>query len=174
MNRCETGLHLPVQAAVMITAHLPAGYVTGRVFARSGPILWAAVLGGLLPDLDLIRFYLIDDRAVHHHHYWVHIPAFWVALAVILLPLARSRGPCRSRAARAFFASILVHLLLDTVAGNIKWLWPLSDRFIHLVTVPAVHSHWVLNFILHPVFLAELAIWALALFLWGRRQQHEC
>ena len=25
-------------------------------------------------------------------------------------------------------------------------------------------AHWVLNFILHPVFAAELAIWAAALF----------
>ena len=157
----------------MITAHLPAGYVTGRAFARSGPILWAAVLGGLLPDLDLIWFYLIDDRAFHHHHYWVHIPAFWAALAAILLSLATARGSCWSRPALSFFASILVHLLLDTVAGDIKWLWPFSDRFIHLVTVPAVHSHWILNFILHPVFLAELAIWALALFHLGRRHRHE-
>lgn len=157
----------------MITAHLPAGYVTGRAFAHSGPVLWSAMLGGILPDLDLIWFYLVDDRAFHHHHYWVHIPAFWAALAAILLPVAASRGPCWSCPAFAFFAAILVHLLLDTLAGDIKWLWPHSDRFFHLVTVPAVHSHWILNFILHPVFVAELAIWAAALFLWGGRHRME-
>ncbi|MGK7754086.1 MULTISPECIES: metal-dependent hydrolase [unclassified Roseovarius] len=153
----------------MITAHLPAGYVTGRAFARSGPVLWAAMLGGVLPDLDLIWFYLIDGRAFHHHHYWVHIPAFWVASAFIVLPLATWRGTQWVRPALAFFAAILVHLLLDTVAGGIKWLWPVRDRFFHLVTVPAAHAHWILNFILHPVFLAELAIWAAALLILLRR-----
>ena len=153
----------------MITAHLPAAYLTARAFARSGPLLWAAMFGGLLPDLDLIWFYLIDGRAFHHHHYWVHIPTFWAAFALIVLPLTAWRGSRWFRPTLAFFAAILVHLLLDTVAGDIKWLWPASDRFFHLVTVPAARSHWILNFILHPVFLAELGIWATALFLLLRR-----
>lgn len=157
----------------MITAHLPAGYVTGRAFVRSGPLLWAALAGGVLPDLDLIWFYFVDDRSLHHHHYWVHIPAFWALLALILLPMARWRGLHWFRPSLAFFAAIMVHLILDTLAGDIKWLWPLSDRFFHLVTIPATQNHWVLNFILHPVFLVELAIWAAALFLWGHRQSKE-
>ena len=36
--------------------------------ACAGTLLWAAVMGGVLPDLDLIWFYLIDNRAFHHHH----------------------------------------------------------------------------------------------------------
>lgn len=131
-------------------------------------MLWAAVAGGLLPDLDLIWFYFVDNRAIHHHHYWVHIPAFWAAVAMVVLPLLYWLKRSWLRPALAFFAAILVHLCLDTIAGDIKWLWPLSDDFVHLITIPAQHSHWILNFILHPVFLLELAIWALALFLWCR------
>lgn len=157
----------------MITAHLPAGYITGRVFARAGPMIWAALAGSMLPDLDLIWFYFIDNRSLHHHHYWVHIPAFWVALALLILPLTARRTPHWLGPALAFFAALAVHLALDTISGDIKWLWPVSDRFFHLVTVPATQAHWILNFILHPVFLAELAIWAVALFLWARRQRHE-
>ncbi|MEO1285779.1 MAG: metal-dependent hydrolase, partial [Pseudomonadota bacterium] len=54
----------------------------------------------------------------------------------------------------------------DSVAGGVKWLWPFSNEFFQLVTVPAAQSHWILNFVLHPVFFLEIAIWATALFLW--------
>ena len=150
----------------MITAHLPSGYITGRALAPSGPMLWAAILGGILPDLDLIWFYLIDGLAFHHHHYWVHIPGFWAFVALVTLPALAILRRAWLPAALAFFAGLTVHLLLDSIAGDIKWLWPLSDQFLHLVDVPARQSHWILNFILHPVFLAELAIWATALWLW--------
>ena len=150
----------------MITAHFPSGYVTGRAFAHSGPVLWAAMLGGFLPDLDLIWFYFIDDRAFHHHHYWVHIPAFWAVLALVTFPILKAFKPTWCRAVVAFFAAILLHMCLDSVAGGVKWLWPFSDEFFQLVTVPAAQSHWILNFVLHPVFFLEIAIWATALFFW--------
>ena len=153
----------------MITAHLPAGYLTGRALAAGGPVLAAAVLGGVFPDLDLIWFYLVDNRAFHHHHYRVHVPAFWLAVAAVTLPALRVLQRAWLPPALAFLAAIAVHLVLDTLAGDIKWLWPFSDSFHHLVTVPARHGHWVLNFVLHPVFLAEIAIWATALWVWRRR-----
>ena len=157
----------------MITAHLPAGYITGRAFARSGPILWAALLGGIFPDLDLIWFYFIDNRALHHHHYWVHVPAFWATLAGVSLPIIACRVRRFLPAVLGFFAAIALHLVLDTLAGDIKWLWPWSDDMVSLISVPASHPHWILNFILHPVFVAELAIWAVALFLWRRTKLEE-
>lgn len=153
----------------MITAHLPSGYITGRAFARAGPALWAAVAAGILPDLDLIWFYFIDNRAFHHHHYWVHIPAFWAAIALVTFPFLHWVKPGWMRPVLAFFAAIFVHLCLDSIAGGVKWLWPVSNHLFHLITIPAQYSHWILNFILHPVFLLELAIWAAALFLWWRR-----
>ena len=116
------------------------------------------MLGGVLPDLDLIWFYFVDNRAFHHHHYWVHIPAFWAMVALVTFPILRVFKPTWRRAAVAFFAAILVHMCLDSVAGGVKWLWPFSDAFFQLVTVPAAQSHWILNFVLHPVFLLEIAI----------------
>ncbi|MEO3414330.1 metal-dependent hydrolase [Roseovarius sp. CAU 1744] len=148
----------------MITAHLPAGYLTGRTMARAGPVLWAAVAGGVAPDIDLVWFYLIDSRAFHHHHYWVHVPAFWIMSAAVLLPLLHAFRPGWLRPASAFLAAVLVHLCLDGIAGGIKWLWPFSDRLSYLLQVPARHAHWVLNFVLHPVFLLEILIWAAALW----------
>ena len=51
----------------MITAHLPSGYVLARVFRWTGLSFAAALVGATFPDIDLIWFYFIDDRAFHHH-----------------------------------------------------------------------------------------------------------
>ncbi|MEM8593156.1 MAG: metal-dependent hydrolase, partial [Pseudomonadota bacterium] len=72
----------------MILAHLPAGYILGRALKPAPYVMPAALIGSMLPDFDLIFFYLIDDRAIHHHRYWVHIPGFWVILALIVLPIS--------------------------------------------------------------------------------------
>lgn len=155
----------------MITAHLPSGYVLGRTLASGGPVLGAALIGAVLPDFDLIWFYLIDNRAVHHHAYWVHIPACWAVVAAGVLPLVWLFKRAWLPVAGAFFAGLLLHLCLDTIAGDIKWLWPWRDQFYHLVTVPPGRAHWVLNFLLHPVMVLELAIWAAALWLWVGRKR---
>ncbi|MEM6587144.1 MAG: metal-dependent hydrolase [Pseudomonadota bacterium] len=155
----------------MITAHLPAGYLTGRAFAIAGPTLWAAVLGGILPDFDLIWFYLIDDRAFHHHHYLVHVPAFWAAIALVVFPLIRVFQPRWTWPAIAFFAALFVHICLDAIAGGIKWFWPFSNELFYIVTVEAVQRHWLLNFIIHPIFLLEIAIWIAAFVVWHRTRR---
>ena len=51
------------------------------------------------------------------------------------------------------------------------WLWPFSDRLITLAVVPARYDHWVISFILHWSFLAEIAITLLAAgVLWPNRR----
>ena len=149
----------------MLTAHLPSGYVLARGWPRQGPVIMAAVLiGAVLPDLDMIWFSFVDHGSIHHHRYWVHIPAFWAVVAVIALPLLRMIG--KFHVGLAFFAAIFLHLVLDSIGGGILWLAPFNDRLISLVTVPAMQSHWILSFILHWTFLLELLIWGAALVLW--------
>lgn len=158
----------------MITAHLASGYITGRCLKATGPVMGAALLGSIFPDFDFIWSFLIDHGAFHHHHYWVHVPAFWAAVSLIGLPLLHVLRPAWMRVAGAFLAGILVHLSLDTVAGDIKWLWPYSNEFFKFINIPSRYPHWILNFVLHPVFLLEIAIWILAIglwFQWPRRQE---
>lgn len=150
----------------MITAHLPSGYVLGRALPSALWMIPAALIGAILPDIDLLWFYLVDDRSIHHHRYWVHVPAFWAALAVVILPLTpRTYRP----AAGGFFLALILHICLDSIAGDIMWHWPFDDRFTHLVTVPAIYDNWILNFFLHPVFALEIVIWAMAIVLWVKR-----
>jgi inner membrane protein len=154
----------------MLTAHLPSGYVLVRSLPRGIPALMpVALVGAVLPDLDMLWFHLVDDRAFHHHRYWVHIPFFWLVVAVVALPLAWWLGWLRT--ALVFFGAIFLHLLLDTIGGGIMWAAPFSDHLFELVTVPARYGHWVTSFILHWTFLAELAIWATAITLWLRRDR---
>lgn len=151
----------------MLTAHLPSGYVLARMVPPGVPyVMPAALIGAVLPDLDMIWFYLVDDRAFHHHRYWVHIPVFWLCVAAVSLPLAARAG--LGRTAAVFFAAIVLHLLLDSIGGGIMWGAPFSDRLVALVEVPPTRSHWVASFVLHWTFLLELAVWLAALMLWRR------
>lgn len=156
----------------MLTAHLPSGYVLAKTMGRTGPwAMGAALLGAVAPDFDMLWFYFVDQGQTHHHRFWPHIPAIWLAIALIFWPMAR-RVPARQRQAVAIFlAAVALHLLLDSLAGGIMWLWPIDDRLLHLVTVPPRYNHWVLSFILHWTFLAEVAIWIAAAVLWLRQRR---
>lgn len=154
----------------MITAHLPSGYLLARGAGWRGPVMVAALVGAVWPDLDLLFFYVVDDRAFHHHRYWVHAPAFAIAVT-LLLTLSHWRWPAGFALLLAFSCGWGLHILLDSVAGDIMWLWPHSTQLFALFTVPATQANWVLSFLLHWTFLAELVIWAAALTLLYRRRQ---
>jgi inner membrane protein len=148
----------------MLTAHLPSGYVLARGFGvRGGRAMGAALLGAVFPDFDMIAFHLIDDRAIHHHRYWFHIPLFWVAVATVTLSLVW-RTTWRLPG-MLFFAGVFLHLLLDTIAGGIMWGAPVSDHLFTFVTVPPVYGNWVTNFVFHWTFLLEIAVWIAAMVL---------
>ena len=155
----------------MITAHLPSGYLLRQMAPapRKG-VLAVILLGAVFPDFDMIWFYLIDNRAFHHHYYWVHIPGFWALLALVVLPLLRAFMPRVLPYALWFLAAIFLHLILDTLTGAIAWAWPLRTDLYALVTVPPTRSNWVLSFIFHWTFAAEITIWGAALLIWWRRE----
>lgn len=148
----------------MITAHLPSGYVLARVCRWTGLSMVAALIGATFPDLDLIWFYLIDDRAFHHHHYWVHAPGFAIACSALLLLVTRMHP-----VAVAFAAGWSLHILLDAPVGGLMWLWPFDDTLFTPIYVPPTRSHWVLSILTHWSVLMELAVWGAAVTLHARR-----
>jgi inner membrane protein len=152
----------------MLIAHLPAGYITARAAgAQSGPVFWAALLGSVFPDFDMIWFLFTDQGSIHHYKYWVHAPGFWAFVAAVTLPFLKG---IQRAAAIWFLIAILVHLVLDSIGGGIMWLWPLSDHLFTLIEVPATQSHWVLSFILHWTFVAEVAVIGFAVWLYLQRK----
>jgi len=145
----------------MFIAHIPIGLMLARCVTQRSlttPVIFAAVIGAVAPDLDLIRFYLIDNHQRHHHDYWTHIPAIWglIVLAWFAVSKVLQRG--FGLLAAGFFIAVFSHLLLDTVAGEIEWMWPFMDRGFHLVTVPASHGNWYLSFLTHWTFGVEIGL----------------
>lgn len=160
----------------MLIAHVPAGYLFTRyILSRSAVSLAnrrALFLLGLsasvLPDIDMLYFYLIDMRQHHHHTYWTHLPIFWIAVFVPLA-LIFKRWPKIRLAVIVAGLNIALHLMLDSIVGDIWWLSPFVDRPYALFTVPAAHGHWVLNFVLHWSFVLELLIVGIAAIIWSRK-----
>lgn len=154
----------------MIVAHLPAGYLPAR--SLRGPAFAAALAGSVFPDLDMLAFHLVHDRAFHHHHCWVHVPGFWAIVGAAAVLVLRSVGAGRHvSVVLAFLAGVALHIMLDGLAGGIAWFWPLSGELHALVEVPARFDWWVWSFVLHWTFALELAICAVAAlaFLRDRR-----
>ncbi|TKW68005.1 MAG: metal-dependent hydrolase [Paracoccus denitrificans] len=149
----------------MLIAHLPSGYLLGRAAAARGLAMGAALLGSVAPDFDMLWFHLVDQRQTHHHEYWPHVPGFWLIVALLVLPVLRLAAPRLLRPAILFLAAVFLHLVLDTLVGGIMWLWPFDDRLITLTVVPARHDHWIISFMMHWSFLAEIAITAAGIWL---------
>jgi hypothetical protein len=82
--------------------------------------------------------------------------------------MGKIRGDARIGAVSSTFClSAIGHLILDTVTGNIYWLYPFSFVSVNIFEVADVHVWWVNNFLYHWTFLIEIAIVlsAMAVFL---------
>lgn len=161
----------------MFIAHLPAGYITSRLlfqrFRESGisfrSFACAGMLGAVMPDIDLAYFFFFDRQQHHHHTFFTHFPILWASW-LLLSALWLWAGKSKRIAAGAFIFSLngFIHLILDSVVGEIWWLAPFVDRPFSLFSVQAVYKPWWLNFMFHWTFSLEIAICAWAFYLWRR------
>ena len=164
----------------MLIAHLPSGFVLSsyllaplrRVPVRPIWLLLAGCLGGIFPDFDMLYFYFVDNGMVHHHRYATHWPLLWLGLlSGALVGLALCRRMPAPWMLLMFSLGGLLHVLLDSLAGDIWWFAPFVDQRYSLVTVTPRYKPWWLNFILHWVFLVELLIWGWAFWRWRGRHR---
>ncbi len=166
----------------MFIAHLPAGYLLSKCFNKkaAGKLLsWKAIVslglaGSIFPDLDLFYFYFIDERQHQHHSYWTHIPYFWALIYLSALVLSRIINSKKIACiATVLFSGIMLHLILDTIAGGIRWFYPTNSQYVILVEVLPQYRWWVLNFILHWTFVLEITITLAAsiVYMYSNKQQ---
>ncbi|MGB0799584.1 MAG: metal-dependent hydrolase, partial [Planktomarina sp.] len=134
--------------------HLPAGYLALRKWAV-GTTLAAGLVGSIAPDLDILWFYFVDNRATHHHEYITHRPLVWLIICVLAFANIRNR---LGKIALAFGLGGLLHMMLDTIAGSITWGWPFFHEPLTLVHVPATHSNWIISFLTHWTFGIEVLV----------------
>jgi inner membrane protein len=166
-----------LEAAIVITAHAPSGYILAKrlmahrknlpISARA--VILIAIIGALAPDFDMFYFYLVDAGKTHHHRYFTHWPILWLSLIGVSVLSFRFIRPAWAFGALLFCLCGFLHLILDTLVGDIWWLAPFQDKPYALFTIPPRFSPWWLNFFLHWSFAAELLIWAWALRIYRRR-----
>ena len=155
----------------MFFAHLPAGYLVSRCLIRGNQkthLKWtlvAGMLGGIFPDVDLLYLYFLDATPQHHHTYWPHLPIAWLGLGLLTWIAARQRSVTFRQALAAFLLGWLSHLLLDSLTGDIWWLYPLIDQPYSLAHVDALYQPWWMNFLLHWSMALEVAIIAFVIWL---------
>lgn len=162
----------------MIIGHLPAGYVfskfvVGKLAGKGFDLRYfvlAGVAGAIAPDLDMFYFYLVDNRQYHHHTYWTHYPIFWLGiLALSTLWFWLSAKKSSALLGLAFSANGSIHMVLDSIVGDVWWFAPIVDKPFAMFTVPALYNPWWLNFILHWSFALELLALSWAILLWRRQ-----
>jgi len=151
----------------MIIGHLPAGYLAATGLNRLLParaLFLGLVLGSILPDLDILWFYLVDAKSTHHHDYLLHRPILWLGVLSLGLILKR-------RFLTGVGLGSLLHMVLDTTLGQIAWGWPLTDSYTTFITIASTHDHWLLSFMAHWTFKIELALAAAAAIVFWRRNR---
>jgi len=154
----------------MFVAHAAGGYLLTRFYLRNidgasidyKTVKYYLLFGlvcSVLPDIDLFYFYLFDHRQHPHHTYWTHIPLFWILFTGFLFFMAKAV----SNRNWGLWLTILLlntelHMILDSVAGGIYWLYPVNSVKYRLFEVTARYDWWVLNYIFHWTFMMELLI----------------
>lgn len=148
----------------MLIGHLPAGYLASyaplRRFGRPERrrLLWITLGASVAPDLDLLYFYGVDS-SVHHHALVLHWPLFWLVLAAVVgLIGAAMRRRFWTVAAVFAGAAALLHVVLDSIAGSVRWGAPFSDHETTLVEIPAGPNGWIWSFMTHWTFGVELTV----------------
>ncbi|PWT74683.1 MAG: hydrolase [Proteobacteria bacterium] len=160
----------------MLIGHLPAGYLAARyLWHRYGAerglgwnhMLGAALLGNVFPDIDWLYYYLIDHRRHYHHAYWTHLPVFWLLVVpVVVLSLRFARHSRAAVIAGVFGAGAFLHLLLDSIAGRIWWLYPWVDEPFSLFAHDGMTGSSAFNFVLRCC--TELALLSAATYIYVR------
>ena len=135
-------------------AHVAASLLLWST-ARDAP-LWEApvdVLAGNLPDLDRTVAKRLGVERRDHHRWVSHSLVAWLVPTLVLARHERARRP---------LAAIWVHLLLDTYADGLAWLWPWhKDKIGMFRKTPEIHDDgWSTPAPLRTTLgRAELAMW---------------
>lgn len=166
----------------MFIAHAPSGYLLAQAIIKKCPnigvstkaILWVGIIGAVFPDIDMLYFYLIDHRQHHHHTYLTHWPISWLVLLVLALLLSRWAASKNLAKLLVIFAVAgFLHLMLDTLVGDVWWFAPWVDQSYRLFTVEALYKPWWLSFFLHWSFGVELLICLIAAYVYLQNRMRD-
>jgi len=165
----------------MILAHYPAGYITAQLlfprFKKTNIsyktfLVWS-LLGAVAPDFDIFYFYFIDHSQHHHHKYFSHFPIVWfLLLGLSLFWYKFSKKNAKPALALIFSLGGCVHMILDSLVGDIWWGAPFIDKPFSIATVPVLYHPWWVNFFLHWSFGFEIFLFIWSVYLWWKPKSH--
>ena len=156
----------------MFIAHLPAGYILGKAVTKSvdAPrnklLLIFIMIGSVVPDIDLLYFYTLDNRMHSHHEYFSHMPIFWLGIGLFGGVFYCLKLRQAATALLGLSLGGILHCSLDTAVGGIYWMVPFDDTITRFSHVPRRYEFWVFNFIFHWYFIFEIVICAWAFKRW--------
>ncbi|MFH2104880.1 MAG: metal-dependent hydrolase [Parcubacteria group bacterium] len=156
----------------MIFAHAPAGfiaaYITRKIWRRglsrrqTSWLYFIGTLGGILPDIDTLYYYLVDSH-FSHRELITHTPILYIVICAILYLLGYL---LKKKFIRAFslviFFATLSHLMLDSFNSGIGWLYPGTDLIFGLLGISVLAEGWYGQYLLVITFSTELAIFLVA------------
>lgn len=152
-------------------AHLPAGYIASKLLFRKfekSPVkfnrfVFFGMVGAITPDLDLLYYFLVDQKQHHHHGYFTHFPLLWLSflfISIVWLQLDNNRHQSPALAF-IFTCNGFLHMILDTIVGTISWLEPFVQ--VYPPTNLEKYMPWDSRYL-------ELFVFLWALYLWKKPQ----
>ena len=142
----------------------------GSLTPQEGQVIYACgILAGVAPDVDVLFAGLAEHRGSI-----LHTPFFWMVcaagVALLAIPI-RQRRRLLLHLAFAILIGAATHLLLDAIFVGVKVLYPLSDEYFRMrPPISLRYDNWIINYMLHPIFLTEIYVCVGAAMLWRYRR----
>jgi inner membrane protein len=161
----------------MIIGHIPSGYIFSKLLAGKlagkeidlSLLLLTCITGAIAPDIDWLYYFFIDNEKHLHHTYWTHYPIVWTGSLLLFSAWYRLIHNSPSVLLGVVFSAAgLMHIVLDSIVGDILWFAPFTNESFALFSVPELFKPWWLNYVLHWTFSMELLLTFWAIVLWRR------
>jgi len=165
----------------VIFGHLPGSYVTmnltrelwsrGLTEKQARVVYLFGIAAGVVPDIDLLFVSLSQ-----HRDSLTHVPLFWAGgcLAILLLSIVlKKHRRLLTRLVVAIAIGVLTHLLLDAIFTGVKIFYPFSNDYYRMLSpISWRYDNWIVNYVLHPIFLTEIYVFIVAGIIL-RRNRHK-
>lgn len=132
----------------MVFSHGPAGFTItwatqklwkkGLNSRQKVCIYILGVIFGLLPDVDVVYYYLISATHLHRENI-THSPILYLALFILVFVFSLVlKNKFIKSISFIFLFSTFFHLILDSTTAGVPWFFPLSKNLYGLLFVDAL------------------------------------
>lgn len=169
----------------MFIAHSSSGltitYLTRKIWSKEiftskekALLFSSSIILSELPDLDLA--YAVFDGFSSHHSYITHVPLLYIVISLLIFCISFIFKDKKRKFIQSFsfifFITTLLHMITDSFAGQMRLLYPLSNKGFTLFNISSlIHtSNIIIGYFTTPVFsFIELSFTSSALFILFQR-----